>query len=78
MNTMIPTSSYASGGNDSWPDVVDGLAQQTSNFNWVQTTDEEKLDEEAREAMEAAKKSRKQIPPFVQKLRRYASHLPNS
>ena len=49
--------------------MVDGMTQQ-NDFSWMQSTDEEKLDEEAREAMESAKKSRKSIPPFVQKLRR--------
>ena len=71
---MMPRSSHPGGGSDGWPDVVDGLAQQ-SNFNWIQPTDEQKLDEEAQDAEQAAKQTRKQIPPFVQKLRRYGFYL---
>lgn len=73
INTMSPKPSYGNGTNDAWPDLVDDLTQP-NNFNWIQSTDEERIDEEAREAMEAAKKNRKQIPPFVQKLRRLEIH----
>lgn len=69
MNTMMPKTSYGGTAGDTWADMGEGLSQQAS-FSWMQTTDEEKLDEEAQEAMEAARKSRKSIPPFVQKLRR--------
>lgn len=75
-NPVVANGSYTNGGNDMWPTAVDGLAQQQGDIGWPQTTDDEKLDQEAQEAMEAAKKSRKSIPPFVQKLRRCVVYRP--
>ena len=72
MNTIMQKPSYNQTGPDGWPDFIEDTQQ--GNLNWAQPSDEERLDEEAQEAMDTAKKARKQIPPFVRKLRRYVLH----
>ena len=67
VQSVISRNSYLN--NDAWAGIMDGTSQ-TGDLNWFQSSDEDKIDAEAREAMEAAKKSRKSIPPFVMKLRR--------
>ena len=68
VQSVVPRNPYLN--NDAWAGIMDGTPQ-TGDLNWFQSSDEDKIDAEAREAMEAAKKSRKQIPPFVMKLRRW-------
>jgi hypothetical protein len=67
-HSMVPRATYTNGNGENWPGMMDTARQ--NDFTWIQTSDEEKLDEEAQKVMEQAKKSRKSIPPFVQKLRR--------
>ena len=67
---MVARNPYGNGGSEGWTGAIDSLPQQPSSVGWVPPTDEEKLDQDASQAMEAGKKARKQIPPFVQKLRR--------
>ena len=69
-NHVVTRAPYGNGGGEGWTGAIDGLPQQSGDVAWMAPTDEERLDQEALRAMEAGKKARKQIPPFVQKLRR--------
>ena len=57
-----------------WNGMMDESNQrQQTDMGFMPSMDDAKLLQEAREAKETAQKSRKSIPPFVLKLRRYGS-----
>ena len=63
---MIPRSAYQNGVDDGWSSV----AQPPQDSSWAASTEDDRVEQEAVQAMESARKSRRAIPPFVQKLRR--------
>lgn len=63
---IITRNGYNNSGNELWPEMLSPTRAQPSADSW----DDEKLDQQATAAMNAAKTSRKSIPPFVQKLSR--------
>ena len=65
--TMIMRNAYQNGGNDGWP----GAPQPPPDSNWMTSPEDERIEQEAIQVRDRAGKSRKSIPPFVQKLRRY-------
>lgn len=69
---MIARARYDTGEGDIWAGMMnESNQQQQLDMGLVPSTDDAKLLQEAHEAKEAAQKSRKSIPPFVLKLRRY-------
>ena len=63
--SMVMRNSYPNGGGDAWAGAPN---QQDSS--WTQASADDRVEQEAVQVMENARKTRKAIPPFVQKLRR--------
>ena len=59
--TIVMRNAYQNGSGDGWP-------SQQQDVGWSQ--EENRIEQEAVRAKDNARKSRKAIPPFVQKLRR--------
>ena len=65
------TTSSSNGSNSElWPSIADNGVQQSTEADWPNSGDD--LDQKALLAKMDAQTKRKQIPPFVQKLSRYA------
>lgn len=77
MQSIASKSNFVNGIDNTWNGVMDS-ASQPGEFTWFQRSDEERIDAEAREAMDGAKKSRKSIPPFVMKLRSFLDEDKNT
>ena len=63
--SMVTRNAYQNGNGDGWSGMP---SQQDSS--WMQTPADERIEQEAVQAMDSARKTRKAVPPFVQKLRR--------
>ena len=68
--SMVMRNGYQNGSNDGWL----ATPQQPQDSNWTASPEDDRIEQEAVQAMDNARKSRKAIPPFVQKLRRYEQH----
>ena len=69
VQSIAPANNFVNASDNTWNGATEGTPQP-GQFGWFQGSEEGRLDTEAKEAMDGAKKTRKSIPPFVMKLRR--------
>lgn len=70
---LVPRTTFANTGGDSWPIIPEDSMQPPQDQVWRNSNDE--LEREAQIARRDTQAKRKQIPPFVQKLSRYAPYI---
>ena len=67
---IVSRGNYNNSGNETWPLVPNEGMQQANEDTWMNNLDD--LEQRAMIAKRETQAKRKQIPPFVQKLSRYA------